>query len=233
MRFLFGTSGFSYKEWKGEFYPAKLPEKEMLAYYASRFSTVEINYTFRRLPSASAVESWARQTPNSFRFVLKARQVITHFKRLQNVEKETDDFLGVASLLGERQGPILFQLPPNFTKDVARLDAFLIHLGGRARVAFEFRHGSWLDDEVYDCLRSHAAALCIADADALPRTEFVATADWAFLRLRNETYDDKELREWIRQIKAQKWKEVFVFFKHEETGTGPKLAVRFGELLDS
>jgi uncharacterized protein YecE (DUF72 family) len=230
MRYFVGTSGYSYKEWKGSFYPEKLPLKGMLGFYAQNFSTVEINYTFRQLPKTSVVESWAQQVPESFRFVLKARQVITHFKKLQNAEKETDEFLDVASVLGERQGPILFQLPPNFKKDVSRLDAFLKHLDGRAKAAFEFRHESWFDEEVFSCLRMHSAALCVADAEDLPATDLVHTTDWGYVRLREEGYTDASLRKWKADIKSQKWKEVYVFFKHEDAALGPKMARTFMEL---
>ena len=146
MRFFVGTSGYSYKEWKGTFYPEKLPPKEMLSYYAQRFSTVELNNSFYRLPSVSAVESWAEQVPDSFRFVLKAPQTITHRKRLKNADVETDNLLRTAKVLKERQGPLLFQLPPNLKKDLARLTLFLKILGVRTAAAFEFRHESWLDD---------------------------------------------------------------------------------------
>lgn len=230
MKFLVGTSGYAYKEWKGSFYPAKLPQKEMLAYYATQFSTVEVNYTFRQLPSPNVVAAWAEQTPESFRFVLKARQVITHFKRLQGAEKETDDFLRMASILQERQGPILFQLPPNFKKDVSRLATFLSYLNGRTKVAFEFRHASWFDEDVYACLREHGAALCVADAEDLPAADLVPTASWGYVRLRDEGYADKDLREWAKRIDCQSWDEAYVFFKHEDSGAGPKLASRFLEL---
>ena len=202
MTFLVGTSGYSHAEWKGSFYPEKISQKKMLAYYAERFSTVEVNYTFRQIPSEKTVATWAEQVPASFRFVLKAWQAITHFKRLQNAEKETDDFLSVASLLQERQGPILFQMPPTFKKDVSRLEAFLKHIAGRAKVAFEFRHASWLDDEVIDCLRAHSAVLCVADGDDLPPTDLVRTADWGYVRLRDDNYTDERLREWIQRIKC-------------------------------
>jgi uncharacterized protein YecE (DUF72 family) len=230
MKFLVGTSGYAYKEWKGAFYPEKLPQKEMLAYYAARFSAVEINYTFRRLPRQSVVESWAKQVPASFRFVLKARQIITHFKRLQNAEKETDDFLRVASILKRRQGPVLFRLPPNFKKDVSRLAAFLSHVKGRAKAALEFRHASWFDDEVVECLREHGSTLCVADAEDLPATDLVRTANWGYVRLREEGYTDKTLRKWISRIRSRGWDEAYVFFKHEDSAAGPKLATRFLEL---
>jgi uncharacterized protein YecE (DUF72 family) len=230
MQFLVGTSGYSFKEWKGHFYPEKLPQTEMLSYYATRFSTVEINNTFHKFPTESTVKSWAEQVPDSFRFVLKARQIITHFRRLQNAERHTDDFIRIASVLRERQGPILFQLPPNFKKDVPRLDVFLKYIGGRAKVAFEFRHESWFDEETFACLRAHESALCVAEADDLPTPNLVRTANWGYVRLREEKYTDKNLREWIKRIESQDFDEAYVFFKHEDAGAGPALAARFLEL---
>lgn len=230
MKFFVGTSGYSYKEWKGNFYPAKIAQKEMLAFYARKFSTVEINNTFYRLPTEAVVGSWAEQVPESFRFVLKARQVITHFRRLQNAEKEINDFLRVAEVLQQRLGPILIQLPPNMKKDVSRLDSFLSHVGGRAKLTIEFRHESWFAEEVYDCLRAHSAAICVAEADDLPAVYLDPTTNWGYARLRNEAYTDGELLEWIRSIKSQHWDEAYVFFKHEDAGAGPKLATRFLEL---
>jgi uncharacterized protein YecE (DUF72 family) len=230
MRFFVGTSGYSFKEWKRNFYPEKLPQKAMLSYYAERFSTVEINNTFHKFPTEAVVQAWADQVPDSFRFVLKARQIITHFRRLQNAERETNDFIRIASVLKKRQGPILFQLPPNFKKDVPRLDAFLKHVAGRARLAFEFRHTSWFDEEVFECLRTHSTALCIAEADDLPSIDLVHTADWGYVRLRDEGYTDNGLKAWIKKITSQNWDEVFVFFKHEDAGAGPTLAARFIEL---
>ncbi len=227
MSLLVGTSGYSHDEWKGSFYPERFSQKKMLAYYAQRFSTVEVNYTFRQIPSQKTVETWAGQVPTSFRFVLKAPQAITHFKRLQSAEKETDDFLAVASLLQKRQGPILFQLPPNFKKDVSRLDAFLKHVAGRVKAAFEFRNASWLDEEVYRCLRAHSPVLCVTDRDELPETDLVHTADWDYLRLWDEDYTDERLRKWIQNINAQKWSQIYVVFMHEDDGISPKLAARF------
>ena len=232
MRFLVGTSGFSYKEWKGNFYPEKIAPAKMLSYYAERLGTVEINMTFRRFPKASVLESWAEQVPESFRFVLKARQVITHFKRLQDVERETDDFLRSASALRQRLGPILFQLPPNFKKDVPRLDRFLSFVGDRAKLVFEFRHESWFDAELHDSLRKHGAAMCVADGEDLPETDLVRTADWGYVRLRREAYTDESLRNWRQKIESQDFSEAFVFFKHEEAGAGPKMAARFMELAE-
>jgi uncharacterized protein YecE (DUF72 family) len=233
MQFLVGTSGYSYKEWKGSFYPEKLSGKRMLNYYSQRFSTVEINSTFRRFPSASTVESWAQQVPDSFRFVLKARQTITHFRRLQNAEEQIDDFINLASLLKERQGALLFQLPPNFKKDIRRLEAFLKYIDGRAAIVLQFQHESWFDDEVYSCLRSHSAALCSVDDEGPSCDKVISTAKWGYVRLRLEAYTDKQLHVWIERIRSQDWDKVYVFFKHEDVGAGPTLAARFVELAES
>lgn len=230
MQFFVGTSGYSYKEWKGNFYPEKLPAKEMLGYYAQQFSTVEMNNTFYRMPSAAAVASWAEQTPASFRFVLKAPQTITHRKRLKNVEEDVDFFLIAAAALGERRGPLLFQLPPNMKRDLPRLEAFLGLLEGRAKVAFEFRHESWLEADTIDLLRAHQGVLCVADADELPGADLLHTADWGYVRLRREGYTDEALLAWIKSIRSQEWKEAYVFFRHEDTAAGVKLATRFLEL---
>jgi uncharacterized protein YecE (DUF72 family) len=230
MRFFAGTSGYSYKEWKGEFYPVKLPQKEMLAYYAQHFSTVELNNTFYRMPSVGTVESWAAQVPECFRFVLKAPQTITHHKRLINAHEPTDAFLHAASALESRQGPVFFQLPPNLKKDLPRLEQFLNLLGNRIPCAFEFRHESWLADDVLDLLRANSAALCAADTDELPITDFVSTAGWGYLRLRSEGYTDEQLMHWIEWLRAKNLSEAYIFFRHEDTGTGPKFAARFLEL---
>ena len=231
MEFFVGTSGYSYKEWKGAFYPAKLPQKEMLPFYGQRFSTVEINNSFYKLPGASVVEAWTTHVPATFRFVLKAPQTITHRRRLKNVESETRDFLQVASALKRRRGPVLFQLPPNFKKDLPRLKEFLALLDSKTLAAFEFRHASWFEDEVYACLRKKSCALCLADAADLPRVDLVSTAIWGYVRLRRETYSRKQLQTWVERIRCQNWEKVFVFFKHEDTGTGPDFAARFLELV--
>lgn len=233
MNLFVGTSGYSHAEWKGNFYPERFSQKKMLGYYAEHFSTVEVNYTFRQLPSRKIVENWAEQVPASFRFVLKGSQSITHFKRLQSAEKETDAFLEMASLLGKRQGPILLQLPPNFKKDVSRLDAFLKHVDGRAKLAFEFRNATWLDEEVYSCLRTHGAALCVTDRDELPETGVVHTTNWGYLRLWDDKYTDARLRKWLDGVNAQKWREVYVIFMHEDEGVSPKVAARFMKLADA
>jgi uncharacterized protein YecE (DUF72 family) len=232
MKLFVGTSGYSHPEWKGSFYPEKFSQKNMLGYYAERFPTVEVNYTFRKLPTPKVVEEWAQQVPKSFRFVLKGSQSITHFKRLRNAEKATDDFLAVASVLKKQLGPILLQLPPNFKKDVSRLDAFLSHIARRAKVAFEFRNATWFDDEVFDCLRSHSAVLCVSDRDDLPKTGLVRTAKWGYVRLWNDKYTAKRLRQLSQDVGSQKWTEAYVIFMHEDEGVSPKLAARFMKLAE-
>ncbi len=182
MHFFVGTSGYSYPKWKGAFYPEKLPQKEMLGYYAGRFSTVEINSSFYRMPTVEAVTSWAQQVPDSFQFVFKAPQAITHRRRLKSAQDELEMLVNTSSALQRRLGPLLFQLPPNFKKDLPRLESFLSLFGEGARVAFEFRHESWFDDEVFDCLRANSCALCLADADDLPDAALVRTAGWGYVR---------------------------------------------------
>src|SRR5688572_11432851 len=216
-----GTSGYSYPEWKGSFYPAKMPATQMLAFYAARFRTVEINNTFYRPPAASALEAWASQVPADFRFVLKAPQEITHVRRLTGAGESVSSFLETAGTLNERLGAVLFQLPPNFKKDVPRLTAFLALLPPGCRAAMEFRHPSWFDDQVFGLLRDHRAALCVADAEDDLEVPCVATTDWGYLRLRRPDYDDAALAAWAARIGAQSWRDGFVFFKHEDAGKGP------------
>jgi uncharacterized protein YecE (DUF72 family) len=225
-----GTSGYSYKEWKGRFYPTKLPAKQMLPYYSKRFRTVEINYTFRRMPTASVLDSWADAVPADFQFVLKVPEAITHKKRLKDAGDSVSKFLEIAGKLEKRLGPLLFQLPPTFMKDAPRLRALLALLPPERRVAFEFRHPSWFDDEVFGLLREHRAALCIADAEDDLEVPVVATTTWGCLRLRRPDYDDAALKRWVKQVRNQDWQDAFVFFKHEDEGNGPQLAKRFLEL---
>jgi uncharacterized protein YecE (DUF72 family) len=231
MNFYVGTSGYSFREWKGSFYPAKMSAKQMLAFYATRFRTVEINYTFSRVPTVALLQTWAEQVPADFRFVLKAPQKITHFRRLADVGELVASFLEIAGTLKERLGPILFQLPPNFKKDVPRLRGFLALLPQGCRVAMEFRHASWFDEEVFGLLRDHRTALCVPDADDDLETSFVATADWGYLRLRRPGYDDGTLKTWAARIKGKPWRDCFVFFKHEDEGKGPQLALRLLEVF--
>jgi uncharacterized protein YecE (DUF72 family) len=230
MNLFVGTSGYSYKEWKGSFYPEKIPAKEMLRYYSERLSTVEINATFYRMPQKSMLENWKEQVPPGFRFSLKAPQRVTHFKRLKEADQETDYFLETASVLADQLGPVLFQLPPNMKKDFARLEAFLAHLPSQTRAAFEFRHPTWFEDDVLELLQNHGRPLVISDTDDLPASHIDKTADWGYLRLRRVNYSDETLAEWWERMKQQQWQDAFVFFKHEDEGTGPKLAARFLEL---
>jgi uncharacterized protein YecE (DUF72 family) len=226
-----GTSGFAYKEWKGSFYPADLPDDAMLGHYAGRLPSVEINNTFYRMPRESVVASWADQAPDGFRFVLKASRKITHFGRLKNVASELEYFLRVSTALGPKRGPSLFQMPPNMKKDAARLREFLALLPRAWPAAFEFRHASWLDDETWELLRGKNAALCIADQGTdEAATPAAATADWGYVRLRAERYTEADLARWLETLRAQPWREAYVFFKHEDAGVGAKLALRLMEL---
>lgn len=227
-----GTSGYSYKEWKGSFYPEKLPAKEMLPFYATRLSAVELNNTFYRLPQPSMVEGWKTQVPDNFRFSVKASQRITHFKRLKDVEAETRYLLETVGALDERLGVVLFQLPPNMKKDTERLASFLKQLPAGTPAAFEFRHPTWFDEDVLKLLRNENRALCVSDTDDLPVTHIDKTSDWGYLRLRRVNYSSDDLSEWVRQINAQHWKTTYVFFKHEDEGTGPRLAREFIDLAE-
>ena len=229
VRVLIGTSGYSYAEWKGNFYPEKMAAKDMLRFYAERFPTVEINNTFYRMPKEELLQGWADQVPESFTFVIKASQRITHVKRLKECGELLAYLFGVTSTLGARLGPLLFQLPPNFRKDVPRLQGFFDAMPERRRVAVEFRHASWFDDEVYDALRGRGAALCVADTGEEPAAPLVATTDWGYLRLRREEFSDPQLRDWARRIREQPWSDAYVFLKHEEEGKGPKLAAKLME----
>jgi uncharacterized protein YecE (DUF72 family) len=230
MQFFVGTSGYSYPKWKGSFYPEKLPQKEMLSYYAERFRAVEINNSFYQMPSESDLASWAKRVPSGFRFALKAPQTITHFKRLKDAEEPTAHLFRTVAALKAKLGPVLFGLRDNFKKDLPRLKAFLRLIPRRVQAAFEFRHKSWFDDDVFDCLREHHAALCIAHTDEFPSPDVVTTANWGYVRLRRKNYTKKSLAEWIEKLQSQPWKDAYIFFKHEDTGRGPTFAARFLEL---
>jgi len=226
MRILAGTSGWSFKEWKGSFYPREVGDAGMLAYYASRFPAVEINNTFYRMPKEKVLVDWAEQVPATFRFAVKASQRITHKARLNDVASDVEYFLRVCSALGDRRGPSLFQLPPNLKKDLPRLEAFLELIPKRWQATIEFRHPSWFDDTVFDALRRHDCALCVAEQDdfAVP---LVATASWGYLRLHKLGYEQPDLAEWAGKIRAQPWQETYVFFKHDGDRSGPDAVDRF------
>ena len=230
MHIAIGTSGYAYKEWKGTFYPADLKADAFLRYYASQFHTVEINNTFYRMPKESVLLGWAEQVPADFTFCLKLSQKITHYGRLNQVQEEMAYFLKTATVLGPRLGPTLIQLPPNFKKDLPRLTDFLTLLPRGWRAAFEFRHASWFEDEVYSALKGHNCALGAADEDDETRP-FAATADWGYLRLRREAYTADDLTGWAARVTSQAWQDAFVFFKHEDAGTGPRLAKAFEGLV--
>ena len=231
MRWRVGTSGFSYDGWAGSFYPPALPGARRLAFYASQLPAVEINNTFYRMPKPAVLAGWAAQVPASFRFALKAPRRITHAKGFAFEPDAIAHLFGVADALGGRLGPVLFQLPPWLRKDVARLRELLAAVPPGRRAALEFRHRSWLDDEVHALLRERDTALCAADFDeAEKRVPVVATASFGYLRLRAADYGDDALRAWIAEIAAPPWQDVYVFFKHEEAGAAPRLAARLLEL---
>ncbi len=230
MRLYAGTSGYSYSEWKGSFYPPKLPAAKMLAFYAERLPAVEINNSFYRLPKTELLKSWAAQVPTHFRFAIKASRRITHIKRLQDAAEETDYLLRTAQVLGDRLGVILLQLPPYLRKDLPRLERFVQLLPEGTPAAFEFRDRSWLDTEVLACLRARALALCIADTDDGPTSSIASTANWGYVRLRRAEYSDAELTAWLHRLQGQGWEHAYVFFKHEAAGVGPRLAARLLEL---
>ncbi len=224
-----GTSGYSYKEWLGRFYPEKLPASEMLRYYAGRFTTVEINNTFYRMPAEAMLAQWLEQVPERFTFTLKAPKRITHVERLRNSAASVAEFLRRAATLGTRLGPILFQLPPFLKKDLPRLKDFLGLLPPGTRSAFEFRHASWQDDDVYELLRSRAVMLCVTDTDE-GDTPFVAISDHGYLRLRRTHYDDNDLRAWVERIAAKGLSRTYVYFMHEDEALGTRFAQRLDEL---
>lgn len=227
MHLFAGTSGFSYDEWKGVFYPEGLKAKERLTYYATKLSTVEINNTFYRTPKVEVVQNWAAQVAGDFRFVVKASQRLTHVKRLKNCADDLAHALEVYRALGERLGPVLFQLPPSFRQDLARLEGFLEHVPADVQAAFEFRHDSWFGDATYDVLRARGAALVLSDVDEAPEPPLVPTARFGYLRLRRTAYAPDALATWLERVRAQPWDDAFVFFKHEDAGTGPRLAAEF------
>lgn len=230
MNFYVGTSGYSYKEWKGKFYPPKLPAAEMLHYYSEHFRAVEINSTFRGLPKPSVLQTWKDAVSPGFKFAVKAPQRITHIKRLNDVREPLEQLLDAARELGGPLTPLLFQLPPNFKKNLSRLSEFVPLLPPKCYATFEFRHQSWFEQDVFDLLHTHDVALCISDEVEELSVPFAATVDWGYLRLRRCNYRDADLKQWIKKVKQQNWRDVFVFFKHEDEATGPDLAARFLEL---
>ena len=213
-----GTSGYSYKEWKGRFYPEKMKEAEMLAFYAARFPTVEINNTFYRMPKVEMLENWARTAPAGFQFAIKASRRITHFAHLKPESADSVAFLYRAlDALGAKRGPVLFQLPPVMKKNLERLTEFLKLLPEGHGAAFEFRNETWFADDVYEALKSAGAALCLSEREDNAPPPLVETAPWGYVRLRLETYSDTDLEQWARKLAATGWRETYVYFMHEPT----------------
>jgi uncharacterized protein YecE (DUF72 family) len=227
-----GTSGFQYSEWKGSFYPEDLPAAQMLPFYAERLSTTEINYTFHRIPSPKTIENWCKLTPEKFKFALKAPQKMTHFAKLRGCDDTLTYFYKVVSALGQRLGPVLFQLPPSLKKDVMLLRDFIRCFPQEMRAAFEFRHESWFDDESFAVLREHNVALCLAESEKLA-TPLACTAKFGYLRLRREDYTADDVARWAEFVKGKsgEWSDAYVYFKHEEAGIGPKLAAEMLKLV--
>jgi uncharacterized protein YecE (DUF72 family) len=228
-----GTSGYSYKEWKGSFYPADIAADAMLGAYAALLPAVEINNTFYRMPKESVLEGWASQVPKEFRFVLKASRRITHIKRLKEVGDEVSYLYRTATALGPSMGVILFQMPPNFKKDLPRLEAFLQLVPSGRGAAFEFRHPSWFEDDVFEKLGQRHCALCLSDTEEGPIQRMIPTTDWGYLRLRKEKYTKKAISKIVEQVQGAPWKGAYVFFKDEGVGTGPKCARQFLDLAQA
>ena len=228
-----GTSGYNYPEWKGSFYPTDLPTKQMLPYYSTRFSTVEINYTFYRMPSEQALANWAKVTPDGFSFTLKAPRRITHDARLRDCKDLLDTFCGRARTLGPKLGVLLFQLPPYLRKNIEALGTFLEWMPEDVRAAFEFRHDTWLTEDVFALLKERNLALCIADSEK-GTTPLVATADYGYLRLRDEGYQEPDIARWANTVMEREavWEDTFVYFKHEAEGKGAEFAQALIESLE-
>ena len=235
-RILAGASGYAYKPWKGPFYPEKLKDADMLRFYGERLKTVEINNTFYRMPKRSVLEGWAEEVPDDFRFAIKASRRITHLSRLKEVDEPLGYLVGNLAALGEKWGPLLFQLPPYLRADADRLQRFLDLLPADHPVAMEFRHASWFEPSVVDALRARGVALCFVERENAEGEEdalevpFEPTASFGYLRLRKDDYTDDELKGWVARIRAEDWETAYVFFKHEDEGAAPKLALRLMEL---
>jgi len=231
MRVFVGTSGFSYDQWKGPFYPVDLPSSKMLGFYATQLSTVEINNTFYRMPTAKTVTGWGGQVPEGFRFALKAPQRITHSKAFAESGDSVAFFFEAAKELGDKLGPCLFQFPPWLRKDLDKLKAFAALLPKDRRVAMEFRHASWFDDETYAALKDANISLVLSETDE-NSPPLVPVGAFGYLRLRKTSYADGELEKWAERIQSQPWPEAYVFFKHEDEGKGPAYAKEIAPFLN-
>ncbi|MBI3781782.1 MAG: DUF72 domain-containing protein [Deltaproteobacteria bacterium] len=231
-RFWVGTSGYNYKEWRGNFYPSDLSEQDMLKYYAQRLTTVEINYTFYRMPTVRVLQGWAKETPESFMLTLKAPRRITHDLRLRDASDPLTYFCDTAKVLKSKLGAMLFQLPPFLKKDVSRLEDFLHQLPPGFRPAFEFRNSTWFADDVYECMRRFDVALCVSDREE-HSAPLERTANFGYFRLRRPEYSDADLVKWAQHLvdASSSWEDIFVYFKHEAAGKGPALAEKLVNLL--
>ena len=230
MRWLAGTSGYSYKEWRGSFYPDDIKPEDMLTYYAGQLPAVEINNTFYRMPRTHVLEGWAESVPKAFRFVIKATRRITHHARLANAEEPIGYLAKGVTVLEDKLGAVLFQLPPFLRKDRERLETFLDVWPKALPAAMEFRHDSWFDEEIFDLLRERKVAICVSDNGKLKLPATIATTDWAYLRLRQPAYSSQKLGGWVRKATASSAKTTLAFFKHEDEAGGPALAHKFLEL---
>lgn len=233
MKLHVGTSGYSYKEWKGKFYPRDIKPAGMLRYYAEHFNSVEINNTFYRMPTRELVLSWTKEVPADFTFALKAPQKITHIRRLKSCAEDLAGFLEVAAVLKKQLGPLLFQLPGKFKKDLPRLVDFLDLLPRDYRIAFEFRDASWFDPDVFEALQKNNAALCFAESEETVEVPFEATADWGYLRLRRLDYSRDRLKAHFARVQKQDWSAAYTFFRHEDQALGPKFAEMFLQFIKS
>ena len=230
MRARIGTSGFSYKGWKGPFYPEKIKNDAMLAYYGERLDTVEINNTFHRMPRVELLETWASKVPEDFSFVLKAPRRISHKKGFEDVGESLEMFASNAGTLGARLGPALFQFPPWFKKDLEILTSLTRWIPDGFRCALEFRHESWFDEETYGFLSARGLALVVSDQQ-VSDPPVVRTAPFGYFRFRQDDYSDDEMKVWAGKLKQAGWNEAFVFYKHEDEGAAPRMAFRFREAL--
>ncbi len=233
MKVYAGTSGFGHAEWKGKFYPEKIRSGDMLRFYAERLGTVEINNTFYHMPAQNVLLSWAVQVPSDFIFAVKAPQVITHLKQMKNASGEVERLFRALSVLEQKQGPVLFQLPASFRIDTVLLKDFLSILPSDRLCAFEFRSPTWFTDQVFGLLADKRCSLCIADTDERPAEEIATTANWGYLRLRRSDYTDENLLKWAERILALQWETTYVFFKHEDGARGPEQAMTLLERITS
>ena len=232
MQLFAGTSGYSYKEWKGKFYPDKLAANQMLHFYAGSMPAVEINNTFYRMPKKEMLETWRYQVPDNFRFSIKASQRISHKKRLKDAEEEVGFLFNLLKVLGECLGVVLFQMPPYVRKDKDTLGQFLSLLPETTPCAFEFRHESWFDQDIFDTLSAYNKTLCIADETNAKFDQVVRTADVGYVRLRRVQYSESDLTHWGTSLLTQNWSQCFVFFKHEDECGGPELAKTFTDVTE-